>query len=53
MTDAPESDEEEILLLKTDQSAAVRHPLVLAFATSQVMEFTLLVRPDEKERTFS
>ncbi len=53
MTEAPESDVEEILLLKTPQSAAVRHPLVEMFATSQVIEFTERVSPDEKVRAFS
>ena len=53
MTEAPESDEEEILLLKIFQSAEVTHPLVDAFATSQVIEFTERVRPDEKVRAFS
>ncbi len=53
MTEAPESEELEILLLKTPQSAAVRHPLVEPFATSQVIEFTERVRPDEKVRAFS
>ena len=40
---------EEILLLKIDQSAEVRQPLVVEFATSQVTEFIALVRPEEKE----
>ncbi len=53
MTEAPESDDEEILLLKIFQSAEVTHPLVDAFATSQVIEFTERVRPDEKVRAFS
>ena len=53
MTEAPESEELEILLLKTPQSAAVRHPLVEMFATSQVIEFTARVSPDEKVRAFS
>ena len=53
MTDAPESDDEEILLLKIDQSAAIKHPLVEALAASQVTELTDRVRPDEKVRAFS
>jgi hypothetical protein len=43
----------ETLLLKTDQSAATRQPLVEAVAASQVTAFTVRVRPEEKESTFS
>lgn len=53
MTEAPERDVDDILLLKTDQSDAVTQPLVEEFAVSQVIELTERVRPEENERTFS
>jgi len=46
-------DELEILLLKIDQSADVTHPFAAPVATSQVIELTERVRPDEKVRAFS
>ena len=53
MTDAPESEEEEILLLKFVKSEAARHPLVAVDALSQVIAFTERVSPEEKVRMFS
>ena len=53
MTDAPESEELEILLLKFVKSEASRQPFVEAVAVSQVMLFTARVSPDEKVRMFS
>ena len=53
MTEAPDRDVLDILLLNTLQSAAERHPLVDEFAVSQVTEFTALVSPDEKVSGFS
>jgi energy-converting hydrogenase Eha subunit C len=43
----------DTLLLKSDQLDAVKHPVVAAFATSQVIELTERVRPPEKVRAFS
>ena len=45
MTDAPESDVEETLLLKIVQSAPVIHPNVELFAVAQVNTPAELVRP--------
>ena len=53
ITEAPESEELETLLLKFWKSVARRHPLVEAEALSQVMLFTERVSPDEKVRMFS
>jgi len=53
MTDAPERDELEILLLKLVQLAEVRQPNVEALAVSQVMLLTALVSPVEKVNGFS
>ena len=50
---APDREVLDILLLKTDQSAANRHPLVEALAASQVTELTALVNPEEKVNGFS
>jgi hypothetical protein len=50
MIDSPERDEDEILLLKTDQSASKRQPKVEALAVLQSTSLTVLVRPSEKVR---
>jgi hypothetical protein len=43
-------DVEEILLLKIDQSAEVRHPKVVELAVSQSMSFRVRVSPSPKVR---
>ena len=50
MIEAPERDEDEILLLKTDQSEDVRHPKVEEFAVSQSTSLTVLVSPSPNVR---
>ena len=46
-------DEDEILLLKIDQSVDVRHPKVEEFAVLQVTALTVRVSPVPKVNTFS
>ena len=45
ITDAPESEDDEILLLKFVKSVARRHPKVDVFAVLQVMVLVVRVRP--------
>jgi hypothetical protein len=46
MTDAPERDEEEILLLKVDQSAVAKQPKTAAVAVLHVSAPATFARPE-------